>query len=127
MRNKQTTAVIVDGVRTAIGKMGGSLAGFRPEELGAFAIKGLIAKTKIDPQKIDDVLMGLSNSWHAAYHPARWAALKAGLPYSVPAVTVERACASSLQAVNFAAMQIMAGFGDVYVAGGAGGACGGAC
>ncbi len=118
MSNKKNSAVIVDGVRTAIGRMGGSLATFRPEELGAFAIKALIEKTKIEPQTIDDVLMGLSNSWHAAYHPARWAALKAGLPYSVPAVTVERACASGLQALNFAAMQIMAGFGDIYVAGG---------
>jgi acetyl-CoA C-acetyltransferase len=118
MSNKTNTAVIVDGVRTAIGRMGGSLAPFRPEELGAFAIKAIIEKTKIDPHIIDDVIMGLSNSWHAAYHPARWAALKAGLPYSVPAVTVERACGSGLQALNFAAMQIMAGFGDIYVTGG---------
>jgi len=112
------TAVIVDGVRTPIGRMGGSLATFRPEELGAFAIKALMDKTRLDPEKIDDVLMGLSNSWHAAYHPARWAALKAGLPYSVPAVTVERACASGLQALNFAAIQVMAGFGEIYVVGG---------
>jgi len=118
MGNQKNIAVIVDGVRTPIGRMGGSLATYRPEELGAFAIKALIEKTKLDPQKIDDVLMGLSNSWHAAYHPARWAALNAGLPYSVPAVTVERACASGLQALNFAAIQIMAGFGDIYVAGG---------
>jgi len=118
MSNQKNMAVIVDGVRTPIGRMGGSLATFRPEELGAFAIKALIDKTKVDPEKIDDVLMGLSNSWHTAYHPARWAALKAGLPYSVPAVTVERACASGLQALNFAAIQIMAGFGEIYVVGG---------
>ena len=118
MGNQLNTAVIVDGVRTPIGRMGGSLATFRPEELGAIAIKALIEKTKVDPETIDDVIMGLSNSWHAAYHPARWAALKAGLPYSVPAVTVERACASSLQALNFAAIQVMAGFGEIYVVGG---------
>lgn len=111
-------AVVVDGVRTAIGRMGGSLASFRPEELGALAIQALQAKTKIDPELIEDVLMGLSNSWHAAYHPARWAALKAGLPYRVPGVTIERACASGLQALNFAALQIMAGCGEVYLAGG---------
>lgn len=118
MSSKKNTAVIVDGVRTAIGRMGGSLAAFRPEELGAFAIKAIVEKTKIDPETVDDVIMGLSNSWHAAYHPARWAALKGGLPYSVPAVTVERACASGLQALNFASMQIMAGFGDIYIVGG---------
>ena len=75
-------------------------------------------KTGIDPNIIEDVVMGLSNSWHAAYNPARWAVLKAGLPYSVPGVTVERQCSSGLQAINFAATQIMAGLGDVYIAGG---------
>ena len=100
MSNKKNTAVIVDGVRTAIGRLGGSLAAFRPEELGAFAIKAIVEKTKIDPETVDDVIFGLSNSWHAAYHPARWAALKAGLPYSVPAVTVGRACSSGLQALS---------------------------
>lgn len=111
-------AVLVDGVRTAIGKMGGTLAKFRPEELGALAIKALINRTNLDPDIIDDVFMGLSNSWHAAYHPSRWATLKAGLPYRVPAVTVERACASSLQAICFASMQIWCGQSDAIVAGG---------
>lgn len=111
-------AVLVDGVRSAIGRMGGSLAAYRPEELGAMAIKALIDKTKLDASIIDDVFMGLSNSWHAAYHPARWATVKAGLPYRVPAVTVERACASSLQAICFGSMQINIGHSDVIVAGG---------
>jgi acetyl-CoA C-acetyltransferase len=75
-------------------------------------------KTALDPNLIDDVFMGLSNSWHAAYHPARWAVLNAGLPYRVPAVTVERACASSLQAICFASMQIECGQSDIVVAGG---------
>jgi len=110
--------VIVDGVRTAIGRAGGAMARFRPEELGALAIRGLVDKTGIDPNLIEDVVMGLSNSWHAAYNPARWAVLKAGLPYSVPGVTVERQCSSGLQAINFAATQIMAGLGDIYIAGG---------
>ena len=110
--------VIVDGVRTAVGRVGGTLARFRPEELGAFAIRGLVDKTGIDPNLIEDVVMGLSNSWHAAYNPSRWAVLKAGLPYSVPGVTVERQCSSGLQAINFAATQIMAGLGDIYIAGG---------
>jgi acetyl-CoA acetyltransferase family protein len=110
--------VIVAGVRTAIGRAGGTIARFRPEELGAIALRGLVDRTKIDPCLIEDVVMGLSNSWHAAYNPARWAVLKAGLPYSVPGVTVERQCSSGLQAINFAATQIMAGLGDIYIAGG---------
>ncbi|MGA2526026.1 MAG: thiolase family protein [Smithellaceae bacterium] len=110
--------VIVGGVRTAIGRMGGTIARYRPEELGAFALRGLVDKTGIDPNIIEDVVMGLSNSWHSAYNPARWAVLKAGLPYSLPGVTVERQCSSGLQAINFAATQIMAGLGDIYIAGG---------
>ncbi|MEE9913642.1 MAG: thiolase family protein [Deltaproteobacteria bacterium] len=110
--------VIVEGVRTPIGRAGGAMARFRPEELGALAIRGLVDKTGIDPNLIEDVVMGLSNSWHAAYNPSRWAVLKAGLPYSVPGVTVERQCSSGLQAINFAATQIMAGLGDIYIAGG---------
>ena len=110
--------VIVAGVRTAVGRMGGTIARYRPEELGAFALRGLVDKTGIDPNIIEDVVMGLSNSWHSAYNPARWAVLKAGLPYSLPGVTVERQCSSGLQAINFAATQIMAGLGDIYIAGG---------
>ena len=110
--------VIVGGVRTAIGRMGGTIARFRAEELGAFVLRGIVDKTGIDPAIVEDVVMGLSNSWHAAYNPARWAVLKAGLPYSLPGVTVERQCSSGLQAMNFAATQILAGLGDVYIAGG---------
>ncbi len=72
----------------------------------------------IDPNLVEDVVMGLSNSWHAAYNPARWAVLKAGLPYSLPGVTVERQCSSGLQAINHAAAQMLAGIGDIYIAGG---------
>jgi len=110
--------VIVGGVRTAIGRMGGTIARFRPEELGAFVLRGIVNRMEIDPALVEDVVMGLSNSWHAAYNPARWAVLKAGLPYSLPGVTVERQCSSGLQALNFAATQILAGLGDIYLAGG---------
>jgi acetyl-CoA C-acetyltransferase len=110
--------VIVGGVRTAIGRMGGTIARYRPEELGAFAIRGVMDKTGIDPDTVEDVIMGLSNSWHAAYNPARWAVLKAGLPYGLPGATVERQCSSGLQSVNYAATQILAGLGDIYIAGG---------
>lgn len=110
--------VIVGGVRTAIGRMGGTIARYRAEELGAFVIRGIVDKTGIDPNAVEDVVMGLSNSWHAAYNPARWAVLKAGLPYSLPGATVERQCSSGLQSVNYAATQILAGLGDIYIAGG---------
>jgi len=110
--------VIVAGVRTAIGRMGGSIARYRAEELGAFVIRGIVDKTAIDPNRIEDVIMGLSNSWHAAYNPGRWAVLKAGLPYSLPGATVERQCSSGLQAINYAATQILAGLGEIYIAGG---------
>ena len=109
---------LVDGTRTAIGRMGGSLSMFRPEELAAFALKGLIAKTGIDPAMVDDILIGHACTNNAAVNIARWAALKAGFPFSVPAQTVERQCGSSLQTINSAAANIMAGFGDTYIAGG---------
>jgi acetyl-CoA acetyltransferase family protein len=109
---------IVDGVRTPIGRMGGALSGFRPEELAAFALKGLIEKTKIDPAIVEDVLIGHACTNHAAVNIARWAVLKAGFPVTVTAQTVERQCGSALQTINSAAMAILAGYGDVYIAGG---------
>ncbi len=116
--NKMREVVIVDGVRTAIGKMGGSLSSYRPEELAAIALKGLIEKTKIDPAIVDDVLIGHACTNNAAVNIARWALLKAGFPVSIPGQTVERQCGSSLQTVNSAAALIQAGHGDVYIAGG---------
>ena len=109
---------IVDGVRTPIGRMGGALSGFRPEELAAFALRGLIEKTGIDPTIVEDVLVGHACTNNAAVNIARWAVLKAGFPVSVTAQTVERQCGSSLQTLNTAAMSILAGYGDVYIAGG---------
>ena len=110
--------VIVEGVRTPIGRMGGALAPFRPEELAAMALKGLLDKTKIDPAIVGDILIGNACTNHAAVNIARWAALKAGFPVTVTAQTVERQCGSALQTLNTAAALIMAGFGDVYIAGG---------
>jgi len=113
-----SSAVIVDGVRTAIGRMGGALSGLRPEELAAVALRGLVEKTGIDPVLVEDVLIGHACTNHAAVNIARWASLKAGFPDSVPAQTIERQCGSGLQAVNTAAAYIRAGFGSVYIAGG---------
>lgn len=110
--------VVIDGIRTAIGRMGGSLSAFRPEELAAFALKGLLEKTGIEPNIVDDILIGHACTNNAAVNIGRWAALKAGFPVSVPAQTVERQCGSALQTINSAAANIMAGFGDVYIAGG---------
>ncbi len=110
--------VIVGGVRTPIGRMGGALSSFRPEELAAFAMKGLRERMSFDPAIIDDVLVGHACTNNAAVNIGRWATLKAGFPDSVPAQTVERQCGSSLQTINTAAAYIMAGFGDVYVAAG---------
>ncbi len=110
--------VIVDGVRTAIGRMGGSLANLRAEDLAALVIEGVVKKTKIDPLEIEDVIMGIALSWHSAVNLCRWAVLKAGLPFSVPGLTVERQCGSGLQAVVLAAQRILAGDGEVFIAGG---------
>lgn len=108
----------IDGVRTAIGRMGGSLSGFRPEELAAFALKGLKDRMSFDPAVIDDIIVGHACTNNAAVNIGRWAMLKAGYPVSVPAQTVERQCGSSLQSINSAAAYIMAGFGTAYVAAG---------
>lgn len=110
--------VIVEGTRTAIGRMGGSLSGFRPEELAAFALKGLIDKTGINPEIVEDILIGHACTNNSAVNIGRWAALKAGFPVSVPAQTIERQCGSALQTINTAAGFIKADFGDVYIAGG---------
>jgi len=110
--------VFIDGVRTPIGRMGGSLSGFRPEELAAIALKGLKERMSFDLTLVDDVIIGHACTNNAAVNIGRWATLKAGFPVSVPSQTVERQCGSSLQTINTAAAYIMAGFGDVYIAGG---------
>ncbi len=110
--------VIVDGVRTAIGRMGGTIANFKAEELAAIVIEGLVKKTRIEPKEIEDVIMGIALSWHSAVNLSRWAVLKAGLPFSVPGLTVERQCGSGLQALVLAAQRIQAGDGEVFIAGG---------
>ena len=110
---------LVNGTRTPIGRMGGSLSMFRPEELAAFALKGLLDKCSwLNPETVDDILIGHACTNNAAVNIARWATLKAGFPVSVPAQTVERQCGSSLQTINSAAACIRAEFGDTYIAGG---------
>ena len=114
-------AVIVDAVRTPIGKgkPGGSLSRVHPVDLHAHAIRSLIERTGIDPSLVDDVISGaVGQIGEQSSNTARWAALAAGLPESVPAVTVDRQCGSSQQAVHFAAQGVLSGAYDVVIASG---------
>ena len=113
------TAWIVDAVRTPIGKHGGWLASVRPDDLAAHVVRALVDRTDIDPVVADDVLMGCINqAGEDNRNVARMALLLAGLPVSVPGVTVNRLCGSGLQAVNSAFHAIQAGEGEVFIAGG---------
>ena len=113
------TAWIVDAVRTPIGRHGGGLAAVRPDDLAAHVIRALVDRTDIDPAAVDDVLMGCINqAGEDNRNVARMALLLAGLPVSVPGVTVNRLCGSGLQAVNSAFHAIQAGEGEIFIAGG---------
>jgi acetyl-CoA C-acetyltransferase len=112
-------AFIVDAVRTAVGKRGGGFAGEHPADMAAHAIKTVVGRHDIDPAAIDDVILGcLDNIGAQAGDIARTAALAAGLPESVPGVTIDRQCGSAQQAVHFAAQAVMSGTSDLIVAGG---------
>ena len=110
---------IVAAVRTPIGRHGGALAGVRPDDLAAHVIKAVVAKSGVDPKAVDEVYFGAANqSGEDNRNVARMAALLAGLPVEVAGATVNRLCASGLEAVNVAARMIEAGCGDIMVAGG---------
>src|SRR5271163_2446262 len=112
-------AFIVGAVRTPIGKRNGALAGVHPVDLGAHALSALMDRTGIDPAAVDDVVMGcVSQIGPQTFDIARNAWLSAGLPQSVPGVTVDRQCGSSQQAVHFAAQAVMSGTQDLVIAGG---------
>src|SRR5512134_1143766 len=114
-----TDAVIVDAIRTPIGALGGSLASVRPDDLAALVIKEVVARNQLDPASVEEVLFGCANqAGEDNRNVARMAALLAGLPAEVAGVTVNRLCASGLNAINQAARAIKAGEGDVYIAGG---------
>jgi 3-oxoadipyl-CoA thiolase len=111
--------VIVAASRTPIGKYGGVLKSVRPDDLGAIVLRSVLAKSQVPPESIDDVYFGCSNqAGEDNRNVARMATLLAGIPYSVPAATVNRLCGSGLEAVNSAARVIAAGEGDMIVAGG---------
>jgi 3-oxoadipyl-CoA thiolase len=112
-------ALIVDAVRTPIGRHGGALAGVRPDDLAATVIEGLLARTEVDPAAVDDVIFGCTNqAGEDNRNVARMALLRAGLPVEVPGQTVNRLCGSGMQALLSAVHAIRAGEGDVFVAGG---------
>jgi 3-oxoadipyl-CoA thiolase len=113
-------AYICDGLRTPIGRYGGALAGVRPDDLAALPIRALLDRhPHIDPSRVDDVMLGCANqAGEDNRNVARMALLLAGLPASVPGVTINRLCGSSLDAVATAARTIMAGEASLIIAGG---------
>ena len=112
-------AVIVEAVRSAVGKRNGALSGVHPAELSAQVLNGLVERAGVDPALVDDVIWGcVMQAGEQALDIARTAALSAGWPESVAGVTVDRQCGSSQQTLNFAVAGVIAGHYDVVVAGG---------
>jgi acetyl-CoA acyltransferase len=113
------TAVIVDAVRTAGGKRNGKLSGWHPADLGAEVLKALVERNNLDPELIEDVIMGCVMQVGAqSLNVGRNAVLAAGFPESVPATTIDRQCGSSQQSAHFAAQAVMAGAHDIVIAAG---------
>ena len=111
--------VIVEAVRTPVGRRNGSLKDVHPVVLGAMALRELVRRANIDPAVVEDVVMGcVSQVGEQAVNVARNAVLQAGFPISVPATTVDRQCGSGQQAIHFAANLIQSGVADVTIAGG---------
>jgi 3-oxoadipyl-CoA thiolase len=112
-------AVILSAVRTPVGRYGGGLAGVRPDDLAAIAVRAAVERAGVDPAEIEDVWLGCANqAGEDNRNVARFAALLAGLPDSVAGVTVNRLCASGLSALAGACHAVIAGDGDLFVAGG---------
>jgi 3-oxoadipyl-CoA thiolase len=119
MENRMTDAVIIDAIRTPIGALGGALASVRPDDLAALVIRSIVERNQLDPAQVEEVYLGCANqAGEDNRNVARMAALLAGLPVEVAGVTVNRLCASGLNAVNQAARAIRAGEGELFVAGG---------
>lgn len=112
-------AYIIDAIRTPVGRRNGALAGVRADELAASTLSEIVTRTGIDPNAIDDVVMGCVTQVHEqGVNVARNAALIAGLPVDVTGTTVNRLCGSSQQALNFAAMGVSSGHQDIVIAAG---------
>jgi acetyl-CoA acetyltransferase family protein len=116
---KMREVVIVEAIRTPVGKRNGGLAGVHPVDLSAHILRALAERTGIDPTVIDDVVWGcVSQVGDQSSNVGRYSVLAAGWPESIPGTTVNRACGSSQQALDFAAQAVMSGQQDVVVAGG---------
>jgi acetyl-CoA C-acetyltransferase len=113
-----TQAVIVAAARTAIGKFGGTLAKTPAPELGAVVIGELLKRAQLKPEQIDEVILGQVLTAGSGQNPARQAAIKAGLPVAVPAMTINKVCGSGLKAVMLAAQAIANGDAQIVIAGG---------
>ena len=112
-------AYIVDALRTAGGRRNGRLSGIHPADLGAISLNAIVDRTGIDPAAIEDVIMGcVGQAGEQALHIGRNCVLASKLPTSVPAVSIDRQCGSSQQAVHFAAQAVMSGAQDVVIAAG---------
>jgi acetyl-CoA C-acetyltransferase len=110
--------VIVDAVRTAIGKFGGTLANIPASQLGARVIAALLQRTGVEPARVSEVIMGQVLTAGVGQNPARQAAIGAGLPVEVPAMTINKVCGSSNKAVHLAVQAIRCGDADIVIAGG---------
>ena len=113
-----TEAVIVAAARTAIGRFGGALAKVSAPELGAIVIKEVLRRANVTPDQVDEVILGQVLTAGSGQNPARQASLKAGLPVSVPAMTINKVCGSGLKAVMLAAQAIRNGDAQIVIAGG---------
>src|SRR3954471_879901 len=113
------TAYVLDAVRTPFGRYGGALAGVRPDDLGAHVVRSILDRTKIDPERIDDVMFGNANgAGEDNRDVARMAVLLAGLPTSVPGTTINRLCGWSLDAAMQASRAVETGDADLVLVGG---------
>ena len=110
--------VIVAAARTALGTFGGSLANIPASTLGATVIKALLERSGLQPDQIDEVIMGQVLQAGVGQNPARQASIEAGLPDSTPAMTINKVCGSGLKAVHLAAQAVMCGDADIMIAGG---------
>src|SRR5947207_1348788 len=111
--------VIVDGVRTPFSKVGTDLAALGADELGRVVVNSLLTRTGLDPALVDEVIFGCVAQPVDAANVARVIALRSGIPESVPAITVQRNCASGCEAITLAQEKMLAGTGSIFVVGGA--------
>ena len=110
--------MVIAGVRTPFTKMGTSLAGVGAADLARAAMLGVIVRTALDPARLDEVILGCVAQPADALNLARVAALRSGVPKHVPALTVQRNCASGIEAITQAWLRIQAGVGELYLVGG---------